>query len=322
MPVNKKPGIFISGKMRSVPYYGFPAFDKARDRLAGLGLTPLSPADMDRAAGFDPAKWNEDTLQVAEMVEWKDVPDTFDLAAAIARDNAAIDDPDTVAVYVIHEGISESAGGMAEIERGMKRGLVILYDTMSDGDILHALGIGVGRPTPPDNPNPSVSLRNARGMVMGQESLKANDPCATVFGKAGAAAMRAHIEKSLVDAANPAQTFFTDPVTGEAKDGRYTERGGVLDEAKSLICGDRNSQYGPPSQDFERTAGMMNALFGHMLQEGKAFKSRDVAWIMLMVKASRSQHAPKRDNYVDAAGYAACGWECESETQKKGDTRE
>lgn len=136
-----KKNVYVAGKMLGLPVYAFPAFDKARDRLAGLGLAPLSPADMDRAAGFDPTKWSEPEVRFAERKEWKEVPASFDLAAAIVRDNAAIDDPETVAVYVIHEGISESAGGMAEVERAMKRGLVILYDTMSDGEILHALGM-------------------------------------------------------------------------------------------------------------------------------------------------------------------------------------
>jgi|GEM_PF-3298331 len=214
--------VYVAGRMRGLPYYNFPAFDEARDRLAGLGLTPLSPADMDRAAGFDPFEMFDEHL-VSLAADggpscWATVPPSFDLAAAIARDNAAIDDPDTAAVYVIHEGISESAGGMPEIERGMKRGLVILYDTMSDGDILRALGMPVEPQTPPVNPNTTEACRNARAMVMMQEGVKANDPCATVFGKAGAAAMRAHIEKSLVDAVNPPQTFFTDPVTGGRKE--------------------------------------------------------------------------------------------------------
>lgn len=292
--------IYIAAKMRGLPYYNFPAFDKARDRLAGLGLTPLSPADMDRAAGFDPYTMFDEHL-VALAADggpscWDTTPPSFDLAAAIARDNAAIDDPETVAVYVIHEGISESAGGMAEIERAMKAGKVILFDTMTDAEILRALGPGDRKA---DFVDPAVVAEAVA------QTLK-DDPYARIFS----------LGRDTPPVTPLGQSAKT--ASGLATGARYSERGGVLDEAKSLICGDRNSQYGPPSQDFERTAGMMNALFGHMLQEGKAFKSRDVAWIMMMVKASRSQHAPKRDNYVDAAGYAACGWECETETQKKG----
>jgi len=31
-----------------------------------------------------------------------------------------------------------------------------------------------------------------------------------------------------------------------------------------------------------------------------------------MVEEYGSQHSAKRDNYVDAAGYMGCGWECEA----------
>lgn len=136
---DKKRKAYVAGKMRGLPYYNFPEFDKARDRLLGLGLTPLSPADMDRAAGFDPYKWVIDN----DRMDWSVLPHDFDLAEAVARDNAAIDDPETVAIYVIHDGISESKGGMAEIERGMKAGKIILFDTMDDARILRALGMPV-----------------------------------------------------------------------------------------------------------------------------------------------------------------------------------
>lgn len=130
--------VYIAGKMRGIPYFNFPEFDKARDRLLGLGLKPVSPADMDRAVGFDPTLW------VMSEPDWSAVPDTFDVSAAIARDNGVIDDPETAAIYVIHEGIAESSGGMAEIERAMSKGKVLVYDTMTDAEILGALGVKKG----------------------------------------------------------------------------------------------------------------------------------------------------------------------------------
>lgn len=191
--MNSKKQVYIAGKMRGVPYYNFPAFDKARDRLAGLGLTPLSPADMDRAAGFDAANWWPDVTDEERRaalffyVDWNLLPAGFDLAAAIARDNAAIDDPETVAVYVIHEGISESAGGMAEVERAMKAGKVILFDTMTDEQILRALGYGCGV-----GPNSGV-FQNARAFAMWEAEMK--------------------------NKADPVvRTFFTDPATGGRKE--------------------------------------------------------------------------------------------------------
>ena len=130
--------VYIAGKMRGLPYFNFPEFDKAVMRLLALGLKPVSPADLDRQNGFDPTGWNP------EWKDWSVLPDTFDVSAAIARDNEVIDDPETVAIYIIHKGIAESSGGMAEIERGMSKGKILVYDTMSDDEILHALGLANG----------------------------------------------------------------------------------------------------------------------------------------------------------------------------------
>jgi nucleoside 2-deoxyribosyltransferase len=84
----------------------------------------------------------------------------------------------------------------------------------------------------------------------------------------------------------------------------------VLQEADALIHGDRNASYGPPNQDFRRTADMWTALLQYKLQDGQRIRAQDVAWMMMLLKASRAQHSDKRDHYVDAAGYAGCGWRC------------
>lgn len=84
----------------------------------------------------------------------------------------------------------------------------------------------------------------------------------------------------------------------------------VLAEADALINGNRQASYGPPEQDFKRTADMWTGLLQYRMLPGERFKPEDVAWMMVCLKASRAQHQDKRDNYVDAAGYAACGWRC------------
>jgi hypothetical protein len=76
----------------------------------------------------------------------------------------------------------------------------------------------------------------------------------------------------------------------------------VLEEALRITSGDRQSQYGPPEQDFTRTAAMWSGLFGHKLKE--PFEARDVAMAMICLKLSRETHQRKRDNSVDVAGYA------------------
>lgn len=40
--------VYLSGPMRGIPDFNFPAFDAARDRLLGQGYSVISPADMDR----------------------------------------------------------------------------------------------------------------------------------------------------------------------------------------------------------------------------------------------------------------------------------
>jgi hypothetical protein len=84
----------------------------------------------------------------------------------------------------------------------------------------------------------------------------------------------------------------------------------VLAEAFKITRGDRQATYGPPDQDFRRTAGMWTALFRHMLKEGEAFEPRHVAMAMIQLKCSREIHQRKRDNWVDMAGYASCGSKC------------
>lgn len=90
-------------------------------------------------------------------------------------------------------------------------------------------------------------------------------------------------------------------------------RADALQEAIKLICGDRNNQYGPPTQDFKRAADALTA-FGYRRvdHEGEhPILPSDVAIIVMQVKTSRLMHSRgKRDSWVDLAGYAGCGYEC------------
>lgn len=88
-----------------------------------------------------------------------------------------------------------------------------------------------------------------------------------------------------------------------------TKRGEILDEAKSLTNGDRNSQYGEPIDDFTRIADALNAL-GYKAPHGKVMMPHDVSVIQSVVKLSRITNSPqKNDSWVDLAGYAAVGGE-------------
>ena len=84
----------------------------------------------------------------------------------------------------------------------------------------------------------------------------------------------------------------------------------ILEEAIRITGGDRMTTYGKPTADFERIAGMWNILFGGK-GNGQQFKPSDVAIAMCCVKLSRQSHKPKRDNWVDMAGYSHCGNQCD-----------
>jgi hypothetical protein len=101
----------------------------------------------------------------------------------------------------------------------------------------------------------------------------------------------------------PAESFPPDSV-----------RAATLDEAKRLICGDRNNQYGPPGKDFNRAAQALTSLgFGKEGRDGsgcEVLDDHDVAVIMIVLKLSRLMWSSgKRDSWIDVAGYAACGAE-------------
>lgn len=79
-------------------------------------------------------------------------------------------------------------------------------------------------------------------------------------------------------------------------------RGSILNEAHQLVHGERGAHYGPPHEDFGRTAVMVSALLERKLKE--PLDARDVALFMICIKLSRESYYPKRDNRVDIAGYA------------------
>lgn len=101
--------------------------------------------------------------------------------------------------------------------------------------------------------------------------------------------------------------FVMGDFAAETKDRRVREE--VLDQAKSLVVGDRNAQYGEPYDDFLKVADALNA-YGYSGPGGRKIMPRDIPFFQVLVKLSRIVQSPtKMDSWIDLAGYAACGAE-------------
>ena len=98
-------GVYIAGPMRGRPYYNFPAFDAARDTLKAAGVLVVSPADLDRAAGFD-------AMTLTGRHDWNAIPQHFDLDACIDRDIKAL--RTCLFIYAL-DGWETSVGASAEM---------------------------------------------------------------------------------------------------------------------------------------------------------------------------------------------------------------
>lgn len=63
--------------------------------------------------------------------------------------------------------------------------------------------------------------------------------------------------------------------------------------------------YGPPSQHWERTAGLVTVLLGSKLRDGEVVTADDWGRLMVAEKLARSLGPdPGLDQLVDIAGYA------------------
>lgn len=85
-----------------------------------------------------------------------------------------------------------------------------------------------------------------------------------------------------------------------------TDREKLLDEAKRIVCGDRDQQYGKPEDNFEKISKLWSYYLTYPISKG------DVAMMMILLKVAREGEKHKNDNLVDIAGYAACVAECEN----------
>ncbi len=74
----------------------------------------------------------------------------------------------------------------------------------------------------------------------------------------------------------------------------------MLDEAKQIVGGKRQEDYGSITDSFQRIAGLWSAYLGIHVDK------YDVAKMMILLKVSRAKNGNHRDSYVDIVGYVEC----------------
>ena len=81
----------------------------------------------------------------------------------------------------------------------------------------------------------------------------------------------------------------------------------ITDEAKTIVAGDRASDYGDANESFARIAKLWSAYTGTTITPW------DVAHMMMLLKVSRAKTSRKRDTLVDIVGYAECASKLEDQ---------
>lgn len=98
----------------------------------------------------------------------------------------------------------------------------------------------------------------------------------------------------------------------ELGDSKEKEEQTILDEAKAIVEGSRQSDYGDPVESFDKIAKVASMITGGNLSP------KECCAVLMAVKIVRESFKHKRDNLVDLCGYAHIMNEI-NESEKKGE---
>lgn len=99
---------------------------------------------------------------------------------------------------------------------------------------------------------------------------------------------------------------------------RKLTRADILHAAEKCVCGQRETDYGTPEDNFKTIAELWEAYLNKACTRGVNVRveAKDVAAMMALLKIARiAAGGGKADSWIDLAGYAACGAECEGVTE-------
>lgn len=116
----------------------------------------------------------------------------------------------------------------------------------------------------------------------------------------------------------------TDSSTATNNAKLHPTRTSILESARRCVCGDREQDYGSPETSFHAIGMFWGTYLWTKYGLGRRGNTvgmnfitpEDVAAMMVLFKMARvaTGHG-KADNWIDAAGYAACGGEIEGGNQ-------
>jgi len=86
------------------------------------------------------------------------------------------------------------------------------------------------------------------------------------------------------------------------------DRESILAEAAEAVLNSRQQDYGGLEDNFRLIADFWTAY----LRDKERIEPRDVAAMMALLKVARISTGTKLDNWIDLAGYGACGGELDN----------
>lgn len=91
----------------------------------------------------------------------------------------------------------------------------------------------------------------------------------------------------------------------------------IAAKAAKLVGGDRARSHGNIAEGFGKIAGLWSAYLGIREEPGAPLSAIDYANMMILLKIGRTQSGGDHnvDNFIDMAGYAACGGEVAEENE-------
>jgi hypothetical protein len=113
-----------------------------------------------------------------------------------------------------------------------------------------------------------------------------------------------YVYKLFQSIGTPKEVFEAEAETSEALKPRSYSRGDILDTAKEYVTKDRAADHGDMEDNFQRIAEFWSVHLDQLID------AHDVAVMMTLLKLARIKSNPYHmDNFIDGAGYLACGGE-------------